>query len=138
MLLGENQESIQNELKAILPHVATLARGLRGNPRQIKRFLNILSLRQQLVEANKLDNVKPEFLVKFAVLEYVWGEFFNTLAETADPESGTSELLQKIAQSAQVSLVGEQSPTLTSFLSLSFPRPNLTQSGATDRNSLSR
>jgi hypothetical protein len=116
MVLAATQESIKKELNGVLPHVDTLARGLRGNPRQIKRFLNILSLRQQLVEANKLENVKPELLVKFAVVEYVWGEFFNIIAETVDPASGTSELLAQIAQSRDGKPVAEQSPTLTSFL----------------------
>jgi hypothetical protein len=116
IVLTATQESIDRELLGVLPHVDTLARGLRGNPRQIKRFLNILSLRQQLVEANRLADVKPELLVKFAVLEYVWGEFFNILAETFDPATGTSELLAHITETSEGKTAIEQSPTLTSFL----------------------
>jgi hypothetical protein len=112
----ENEKEIEEELNAILPHIDTLARGLRGNPRQIKRFLNILSLRRQLVEANKLQDTKPALLVKFAVLEYVWGEFFNTLAETVDPHTGTSELLGQLSSAARGKPPAEQSPTLTAFL----------------------
>jgi hypothetical protein len=111
-----DNKAIEEELDSILPHVDTLARGLRGNPRQIKRFLNILSLRRQLVEANRLEDAKPDLLVKFAVLEYVWGEFFNTLAETVDPTSGTSELLAEIVSAANGKRQQEQSPTLTAFL----------------------
>ena len=116
MVLTSTQDDIDKELTGVLPFVDTLARGLRGNPRQIKRFLNILSLRQQLVEANKLPNVKPELLVKFAVLEYVWAEFFSILAETIDPATGTSELLAQIVQTGDGKTVTEQSPTLNSFL----------------------
>jgi hypothetical protein len=115
-VLTTTKDSIDRELNGVLPHVDTLARGLRGNPRQIKRFLNILSLRQQLVEANRLADVKAELLVKFAVLEYVWSEFFNILAETIDPATGTSELLAQISQTADGKTVTEQSPTLNSFL----------------------
>ena len=115
-VLTASEESIAKELSGVLPHVDTLARGLRGNPRQIKRFLNILSLRQQLVEANRLSDVKPDLLVKFAVLEYVWSEFFNILAETIDPATGTSELLAQISQTSEGKTVAEQSPTLNSFL----------------------
>ncbi len=116
MVLSTTQDAIDKELTGVLPFVDTLARGLRGNPRQIKRFLNILSLRQQLVEANKLPHVKPELLVKFAVLEYVWAEFFSILAETIDPATGTSELLAQIVQTGDGKAVREQSPTLNSFL----------------------
>ncbi len=116
MVLSTTQDAIDKELTGVLPFVDTLARGLRGNPRQIKRFLNILSLRQQLVEANMLPNVKPELLVKFAVLEYVWAEFFSILAETIDPATGTSELLAQIVQTGDGKTVTEQSPTLNSFL----------------------
>ncbi len=116
MVMATTQTTVEDELNAVIPYVDTLARGLRGNPRQIKRFLNILSLRRQLADVNKLDDVKPELLVKFAVLEYVWSEFFNTIAETVDPVSGTSELLDQIARTAAGEIATEQSPTLTSFL----------------------
>ena len=44
---------------------------LRGNPRQIKRFLNILALRRRLAKANKL-GIHLQLLIKLAVLEYAW------------------------------------------------------------------
>lgn len=67
----DSDSGVQAELKDVLPYVNSLARGLRGNPRQIKRFLNILSLRRQLAKANDLA-VQPDLLVKITVLEYVW------------------------------------------------------------------
>ncbi len=112
----ENVAAATEELNSVLPHVDTLARGLRGNPRQIKRFLNILSLRRQLAAENRLDEIEPALLVKFAVLEYVWAEFFNTLAETVDPNTGTSELLEQLVLADETSEALEQSPTLISFL----------------------
>jgi hypothetical protein len=103
-------------LDAIVPHVATLARGLKGNPRQIKRFLNILSLRRQLVEANNLTGVQPDLLVKMSVLEYVWSDFFRILGETIDPATGTSELLEGMGNAAEDQAATEQSAVLASFL----------------------
>jgi hypothetical protein len=117
MLGGAVRAEVENELNAVIPYVDSLGRGLRGNPRQIKRFLNILSLRQQLVTANQLGDVKPELLVKFAVLEYAWGEHFATLAETVDPASGTSELLDQLGRAAEGKSVESESPTLASFQS---------------------
>ncbi|HEY1173176.1 MAG TPA: P-loop NTPase fold protein [Verrucomicrobiae bacterium] len=115
-LVGGAQKPLTDELTAILPNVDTLARGLRGNPRQIKRFLNILSLRRQLVAANNLSNVTDAMLVKVAVLEYVWSEFFFILAETIDPQTGCSELLAQIELSLDENAASERSSSVNTFL----------------------
>lgn len=88
-------DAVLNDLKGIMPHADSLGRGLRGNPRQIKRFLNILGLRRRLAEENKL-NTDPALLVKFTVLEYVWPRFFNAVIDTVDPSSGHSELIVEV------------------------------------------
>jgi hypothetical protein len=62
-------KDVEDELAAVMPYVDSLGRGLRGNPRQIKRFLNIISLRRRLAEENELD-VRQDLLIKLAVLEY--------------------------------------------------------------------
>lgn len=86
---------VQKELKSILPYVSILGDGLRGNPRQIKRFLNILELRRQLAKANDLE-VNDAMLIKMTVLEYVWEDFFNALVDTVDPTSGYSPLVEEL------------------------------------------
>jgi len=93
--LTASHEDIQEELTGILPYVGILGGGLRGNPRQIKRFLNILALRRQLAAANKLET-DDALLVKMTVLEYVWDSFFTSLAETADPATGHSPLIDEL------------------------------------------
>jgi hypothetical protein len=113
--LGEAANEVDKELESVLPYVDVLSRGLRGNPRQIKRFLNILSLRRQLAEANKLD-AKPDLLLKLAVIEYVWDEFFATLAETVDPTTGTSELLAQLASGTAATPGEEASPIVAQYL----------------------
>ncbi|MEX2025902.1 MAG: P-loop NTPase fold protein, partial [Pirellulaceae bacterium] len=85
------------ELADTLPYVRILAHGLRGNPRQIKRFLNILGLRQRLAKLNNLP-VTQDVLVKLLVIEYAWRGFFENLVETYDPASETSPLLAEIAK----------------------------------------
>jgi hypothetical protein len=92
---GSGLESLVEELKFVLPYVDAIARGLKGNPRQIKRFLNILALRRRLAAANELP-VKPELIIKLGVLEYVWDEFFPMLVQTLDPDTGNSELLDQV------------------------------------------
>jgi hypothetical protein len=113
--LGEAADEVEGELESVLPYVDVLARGLRGNPRQIKRFLNILSLRHQLAKANKLD-AKPNLLLKFAVIEYVWDEFFTALAETVDPKTGTSGLLEQLASAAAGTKGEEPSEIVAQYL----------------------
>jgi hypothetical protein len=98
--LGGRANDVVAELKEVLPFVVTLARGLRGNPRQIKRFLNILSLRRQLASANNLI-IDPATLIKVGVLEYAWEDFFDAVRETVDPSTGRSPLLEEIANAAK-------------------------------------
>jgi hypothetical protein len=53
--------------------------GLKGNPRQVKRFLNAFTLRKRLAEVAKLTNVKDDVLVKLMVLEYGHDDEFEQL-----------------------------------------------------------
>lgn len=94
-LIDSKLREVKDELLAVMPYVHGLARGLRGNPRQIKRFLNIISLRRRLAKENELV-VRQDLLIKLAVLEYVWEDFFNSVAETVDPETGQSALIAEV------------------------------------------
>jgi hypothetical protein len=99
-LIDGKLTSVEEELAAVMPYVDSLGRGLRGNPRQIKRFLNIISLRRRLATENDLD-VKQDLLIKLAVLEYVWEEFFNAVVETVDPATGHSALIEEVLKAAE-------------------------------------
>ena len=69
------------------------------NPRQIKRFLNILGLRRRLAKANNLV-IQLQLLIKLAVLEYAWKDFFESVVDTVDPLTGSCELFEAIARAA--------------------------------------
>lgn len=104
-------------LKRTQPYVSILARGLRGNPRQIKRFLNILELRQRLAKANGL-SIAEDVLIKVLVLEYTWRWFFQEVAENFDDASGRSDLLAELARlHAEGRQDDPDSPVLTRALS---------------------
>lgn len=90
-------DDVDAELKGMMPYAVSLGRGLRGNPRQIKRVLNILALRQKLATQNEL-KIDQGVLVKLTVLEYVWSKFFNAVVETADPETGRSPLIEEVTK----------------------------------------
>ena len=130
-LFGASFGDLVDELKATLPYTDNLARGLRGNPRQIKRFLNIIALRRKIARENG-HGIEPDLLVKLGVLEYVWDDFFNSVAETVDPSTGFSPLLEElmgeIAEGRTTSdskLVSDalSQPGLVGYLSL---KPHLT------------
>lgn len=114
-LLGEEHDPVKADIAATVPYIPILARGLKGNPRQIKRFLNILAVRRQLATTNKLE-VKSELLIKLAVLEYVWETLFRAISDTVDPKSGASELLASMLNEEQRDDLQKQSPLLAGAL----------------------
>lgn len=115
-LRGKKAQPVLTELQGILPHVDILASGLKGNPRQIKRFLNVLSLRQRLARSNKL-KVSDSLLVKLVVLEYAWKKFFAAVVLGFDPNSGVSPLIARVMETARKGLAEDtESITVTAAL----------------------
>jgi len=53
--------------------------GLKGNPRQIKRFLNAFWLRRELARVAHISRLKDHILIKLMVLEYISNERFDDL-----------------------------------------------------------
>lgn len=91
--------AVADELRQVLGCAELLARGLKGNPRQIKRFLNVLSLRQRLARANNI-TVDAAMMMKLGVIEYVWEEAFKAISQTIDPSTGHSLLLGELVTGA--------------------------------------
>jgi hypothetical protein len=115
MLRADATATATAHLARALGTTDVLVRGLRGNPRQIKRFLNILELRGRIATANKL-HVSADFLTKMTALEYSWPEFFAQVVETAAPD-GTSELLAELTKYAdRAEKPSEDSPMLSAAL----------------------
>src|SRR5260370_35520072 len=69
-VLGTVSADLQADFTIANRIAPTLSRGLRGNPRQLKRFLNTLLLR---LETAKRRNVRldPAILAKLMILEQV-------------------------------------------------------------------
>jgi hypothetical protein len=73
-----------------------LAAGTRGNPRQIKRFLNTLVLRYRMAEARGFaDEVKLPVLAKLMLAERFMPRLFDQIASaaSASPEGKCADLL---------------------------------------------
>ncbi len=73
-----------------------LNEGLKGNPRQVKRFLNAYILRKKLAEVARLNHLEDSVLVKLMVLEYAHFERFNELYGWQASQAGMPEQLQRL------------------------------------------
>lgn len=65
-----------------------IAEGLKGNPRQVKRFLNALLLRKELARVAKLENIRDDVLIKLMILEYAHDKLFAELFEWQAQQNG--------------------------------------------------
>lgn len=61
---------------------------LKGNPRQIKRFLNAFVLRKELATVAKLSNIRDDILVKLMILEYSHLKEFKNLFDWQQTQDG--------------------------------------------------
>jgi hypothetical protein len=121
LLLQPNARvAAQDDLSRTMSNIDVLARGLRGNPRQLKRFLNILDLRQRIAKTNALV-IRPDLLTKLAVLEYTWRDFFNQVTETIGPD-GRSELIGEVIK---YSAGDAQPPDTSAMLTAALEAPGL-------------
>jgi hypothetical protein len=75
----------------------TLTRGLAGNPRQTKRFLNTLLLRMRLGALRRLE-LRPQVLGKLMLLEYFRPEHFRILAGWQGRQAGAPEEIAALEQ----------------------------------------
>lgn len=75
----EIPDSLSKSLTFSAASALLITEGLKGNPRQVKRFLNAFVLRKQLAEVAKLTHVRDEVLVKLMVLEYGHPEQYQQL-----------------------------------------------------------
>jgi predicted KAP-like P-loop ATPase len=79
--LGESEipEGLTESLSFTVGASPLITEGLKGNPRQIKRFLNAFLLRKKLAEVAKLHHVNDAVVVKLMILEYAHEKEFKEL-----------------------------------------------------------
>ena len=73
--------------------------GLKGNPRQVKRMLNALSLRKELAAIARI-SIKEEILAKLMVLEYSNLSLFQELNQWQTAEKGVPSKLRTLESEA--------------------------------------
>ena len=78
---------------------SVITEGLKGNPRQVKRMLNAMSLRKQLASVAKI-SIKEEVLAKLMVLEYSNLPLFQELNQWQAAEKGVPSNLKTLEEEA--------------------------------------
>ena len=65
-----------------------ISEGLKGNPRQVKRFLNAYFLRRKLATVAHMESTRDDVLLKLMILEYADEDRFRELAMWQQNEDG--------------------------------------------------
>jgi KAP family P-loop domain len=81
---------------------------LKGNPRQVKRFLNALQLRKKLAEIAKLTNVEDAALVKLMILEYSQEKLFFELFGWQATQNGQPKELAALERQVRQAGKGDE------------------------------
>lgn len=97
-LEGGLSEALQQSLSFCNIAAPLITEGLKGNPRQVKRFLNALILRKKLAEVARLTHIQDSVLIKLMILEYTSPESFNTLYKWQAAENGFPTQIQQLEQ----------------------------------------
>ena len=97
-VLGKQEvpESLSNSLTFCSASAPLITEGLKGNPRQVKRFLNAFTLRKTLAEVAKLEYIRDEVLVKLMVLEYGHPKEYRQLYQWQSEEEGFPKQIQDL------------------------------------------
>nr|WP_281719526.1 P-loop NTPase fold protein [Nitrosomonas nitrosa] len=88
-----------------------LASETLGNPRQCKRFLNMLSIRLAMAQSRGIKDLKPRVLAKLMLLEYYRTESFRQLAESQAEENGRPAALKCAEENLRKPLEAKPLPT---------------------------
>jgi predicted KAP-like P-loop ATPase len=100
--LGETFElppALKDQLDWSTTVASVITDGLKGNPRQVKRMLNALSLRKQLASIARIA-IKEEVLAKLMVLEYSNLLLFQELNQWQAAEKGMPANLSNLEKYA--------------------------------------
>ena len=95
-----NDLNDENDLKKLRESLAItsiiyplITECLKGNPRQVKRFLNLFELRKKLSEVAHL-SIKNDVLVKLMILEYSYHEQYKQLYQWQVESDGAPKILE--------------------------------------------
>ena len=94
---GELAEKLKNTISLSKQISSVLAKGLNGNPRHCKRFLNAMELRVMMAEYRNIP-LDRRILAKLMLVEYFKDPFYKRLAELQANENGKPMELTSIEE----------------------------------------
>ena len=97
-ILGTDYERCSNEVLIATQICHLLAENTDGNPRKIKRFINMLLLRYEIAKNRGFgDELKLAVLAKMMLAEYYETDFYKALPNHLDSEGKWSEIPEILA-----------------------------------------
>lgn len=95
---GDNRrDEVEETFRIVETCCDPITEGLKGNPRQIKRFLNTLWMRLQLARVAKLNRLDRAILIKLMVLEYINEERFRDVYDAHRKSAdGTAQMFEEL------------------------------------------
>jgi hypothetical protein len=78
-----------------------ITENLKGNPRQVKRFLNAFVLRRKLAKVAKMDTMRDDVLLKLMLLEYSNETRFRELARWHEEQGETPKQIHDMEAEKQ-------------------------------------
>lgn len=104
-----NRKLISESMRLVESCSDAITDGLKGNPRQIKRFLNAFWLRRELARVANLGHLKDYILIKLMVLEYISNDRFEELYQWHRSSSdGTAQPLSDLESADGVESIPEK------------------------------
>ena len=83
--LGEKYSGVSNEISVSNQIADILAKNTQGNPRKIKRFINMLLLRDKIAEARGFgESIQIPILAKMMLAEYFFVDEYKKIAALTD------------------------------------------------------
>ena len=95
------KSEMENETKSLARISEIITEGLKGNPRQIKRFLNQYLLRKKLASIANIETIRDDILAKLMILEYSFIDRFNELNEWQTTQKGFPKQIQELEEIAK-------------------------------------
>jgi hypothetical protein len=93
--------SLETGLSFTVGAAPLINEGLKGNPRQIKRFLNAFVLRKKLAHVARLEHVRDDVVVKLMILEYAHPEEFLELYDWQARQDGHPKEVRRYEELAE-------------------------------------
>jgi predicted KAP-like P-loop ATPase len=112
-LIKTQKEGVKSGLKLAETITPLIVEGTKGNPRQIKRFLNSLLLRLEVARSRGMQELVPLVLAKLMLAERFQPHFFDFIVrETLACKDGLSPVLTGLQKHV---VAGEESKHLKEF-----------------------